>query len=140
MRNITTFLIALLICASCYAQQALWGGETIISPEIHDDSYKRYTIASSGSHKQNKFTISTSINFSSERNEASPTGQDNSIYRSLNEIATDISIVDLKDLNNKFNNVDNYFTPYGMNPYHILIMQLLEQIQMSNLTMLWVEK
>jgi TonB-dependent SusC/RagA subfamily outer membrane receptor len=105
-----------------------------------DDSYKRYTIASSGSHKQNKFTISTSINFSSERNEASPTGQDNSIYRSLNEIATDISIVDLKDLNNKFNNVDNYFTPYGMNPYHILIMQLLEQIQMSNLTMLWVEK
>jgi len=40
----------------------------------------------------------------------------NSIYRSLNEIATDISIVDLKDLNNKFNNVDNYFTPYGKNP------------------------
>lgn len=38
MRNITTFLIALLICASGYAQQALWGGETIISPEIHDDN------------------------------------------------------------------------------------------------------
>ncbi|MDD4399896.1 MAG: SusC/RagA family TonB-linked outer membrane protein [Dysgonamonadaceae bacterium] len=85
-----------------------------------DDSYKRYTIASNASHKANKLLISTSINFSSEKNEASPTGQDNSIYRSLNEIATDISIVDLKDLNNKFNNVDNYFTPYGMNPYHIL--------------------
>jgi TonB-linked SusC/RagA family outer membrane protein len=95
-----------------------------------DDSYKRYTIASSGSHKQNKFTISTSINFSSERNEASPTGQDNSIYRSLNEIATDISIVDLKDLNNKFNNVDNYFTPYGMNPYHIL--NIKEAVQTKN--------
>jgi TonB-linked outer membrane protein, SusC/RagA family/TonB-dependent outer membrane receptor, SusC/RagA subfamily, signature region len=85
-----------------------------------DDSYKRYTIASNASHKANKFMVSTSINFSTERNEASPTGQDNSIYRSLNEIATDISIVDLKDLNNKFNTVDNYFTPYGMNPYHIL--------------------
>ena len=86
----------------------------------NDDSYKRYTIASNASHKANKLLVSTSINFSSEKNEASPTGQDNSIYRSLNEIATDISIVDLKDLNNKFNNVDNYFTPYGMNPYHIL--------------------
>jgi TonB-linked SusC/RagA family outer membrane protein len=86
----------------------------------NDDSYKRYTIASNGSHKANKLTVSSSINFSSERNEVSPTGQDNSIYRSLSEIATDISIVDLKDFNNKFNNVDNYFTPYGMNPYYML--------------------
>jgi len=86
----------------------------------NDDSYKRYTIASNGSHKANKLTVSSSINFSSERNEVSPTGQDNSVYRSLSEIATDISIVDLKDFNNKFNNVDNYFTPYGMNPYYML--------------------
>ncbi|WP_129594670.1 SusC/RagA family TonB-linked outer membrane protein [Seramator thermalis] len=86
----------------------------------NDDSYKRYTIASNGSHKANKLTVSSSINFSSERNEVSPTGQDNSIYRSLSEIATDISIVDLKDFNNKFNNVDNYFTPYGVNPYYML--------------------
>ena len=86
----------------------------------NDDSYKRYTISSNGSHKANKLMISSSVNVSSEKNEASPTGQDNSIYRSLNEIATDISIVDLKDLSNKFNNVDNYFTPFGMNPYHIL--------------------
>jgi len=85
-----------------------------------DDSYRRYTIASNASHKAKKLTISTSINFSSEKNEASPTGQDNSIYRSLNEIGTDVSIVDLKDLTNKFNNKDNYFTPYGMNPYYIL--------------------
>lgn len=85
-----------------------------------DDSYNRYTISTNASHKANRLTVSTSVNFSVERNEASPTGQDNSIYRSLNEIATDISIVDLKDLNNKFNNKDNYFTPYGMNPYYML--------------------
>ena len=96
----------------------------------NDDSYKRYTIATNASHKANKLKISTSINFSSEKNEASPTGQDHSIYRSLNEIATDISIVDLKDLNNKFNNVDNYFTPYGMNPYHIL--DIKEAVQTKN--------
>ncbi|MEA5080875.1 MAG: SusC/RagA family TonB-linked outer membrane protein [Dysgonamonadaceae bacterium] len=86
----------------------------------NDDSYRRYTVASNASHKAKKLMISTSINFSSEKNEASPTGQDNSIYRSLNEIGTDLSIVDLKDLTNKFNNKDYYFTPYGMNPYYIL--------------------
>ncbi|MDD4592271.1 MAG: SusC/RagA family TonB-linked outer membrane protein, partial [Parabacteroides sp.] len=96
----------------------------------NDDSYNRYTIAANASHNAKKLTISTSINFSAERNEASPTGQDNSIYRSLNEIATDISIVDLKDLKNKFNNVDNYFTPYGMNPYYIL--DIKEAVQTKN--------
>ena len=65
-------------------------------------------------------TLSTAINYSYEANQVSPTGQDNSIYRSLNEIATDISIVDLKDRNNIFNTPDNYFTPYGLNPYHVL--------------------
>ena len=84
------------------------------------DSYKRYTIATNASHKTNRVTLSSSFNFSIEKNKVSPTGQDNSIYRSLNEIATDLSIVDLKDYNNKFNNVDNYFTPYGMNPYYML--------------------
>jgi TonB-linked SusC/RagA family outer membrane protein len=93
----------------------------------NDDSYNRYTLASSGSHQANKLKISSSINVSYEKNEAAPTGQDNSIYRSLNEIATDISIVDLKDLNNKFNNADNYFTPYGLNPYYVL--EIKEAVQ-----------
>lgn len=84
------------------------------------DSYNRFTIASNASHKANKLLISSSFNVSVEKNRVSATGQDNSVYRSLNEIATDISIVDLKDYNNKFNNLDNYFTPYGLNPYFVL--------------------
>ncbi|GHT50668.1 SusC/RagA family TonB-linked outer membrane protein [Bacteroidia bacterium] len=88
-----------------------------------DDSYNRYTIATNASHQTSKVLISSAFNFSVERNEVAPTGQDNSIYRSLNEIATDISIVDLKDLKDKFNNVDNYFTPYGLNPYQALKMK-----------------
>ncbi|GHV10539.1 SusC/RagA family TonB-linked outer membrane protein [Bacteroidia bacterium] len=86
----------------------------------NDDSYNRYTIATNASHQTNKVLVSSTVNFSVEKNEVAPTGQDNSIYRSLNEIATDISIVDLKDFNNKYNNVDNYFTPYGLNPYYAL--------------------
>jgi TonB-linked SusC/RagA family outer membrane protein len=88
-----------------------------------DDSYNRYTIASNASHETKKVTLSSSFNFSVEKNKVSPTGQDNSIYRSLNEIATDLSIVDLKDYNSKFNNADNYFTPYGMNPYYMLYLK-----------------
>ncbi|MCL1934138.1 MAG: SusC/RagA family TonB-linked outer membrane protein [Candidatus Azobacteroides sp.] len=84
------------------------------------DSYNRYTIATNASLKAKKVMVSTAFNFSIEKNRASLTGQDNSVYRSLNEIATDISIVDLKDYNNKFNNLDNYFTPYGLNPYYVL--------------------
>lgn len=84
------------------------------------DSYNRFTVASNASHKANKLLISSSFNVSVEKNRVSTTGQDQSVYRSLNEIATDISIVDLKDYNDKFNNLDNYFTPYGLNPYFVL--------------------
>jgi len=91
------------------------------------DSYNRYTIATNASHKTNKVLVSTAFNFSIEKNSAAPTGQDNSIYRSLNEIATDISIVDLKDYNNKFNNLDNYFTPYGLNPYYVIASHIATQ-------------
>jgi TonB-linked SusC/RagA family outer membrane protein len=89
-----------------------------------DDSYDRYTIGINASHKAtNRLTVSTAFNFATERNEVAPTGQDNSIYRSLNEISTGLSIVDLKDINSKFNNLDNYFTPYGLNPYQVLEMR-----------------
>jgi len=84
------------------------------------DSYKRYTISTRASHKVNKLKLSSSINFSKENTKAVPSGQGTSLLRSLNEIANDISIVDLKNLNNPFNNLDNYFTPYGVNPYYIL--------------------
>jgi TonB-linked SusC/RagA family outer membrane protein len=88
-----------------------------------DDSYNRYTIATNASHETRKVILSSSFNFSVEKNKVSPTGQDNSVYRSLNEIATDLSIIDFKDYDNKFNNADNYFTPYGMNPYYMLYLK-----------------
>lgn len=34
MKKITIFAIALLMCTMTFAQQALWGGEAIVSPEI----------------------------------------------------------------------------------------------------------
>jgi len=92
------------------------------------DSYDRYTIGINNTYKaNNKLTANVSFNTSIERNKTAPTGQDNSIFRSLYEIATGLSIVDFKDLNNKFNTIDNYFTPYGMNPYQVLELREAKQ-------------
>lgn len=84
------------------------------------DLYSRYTVSTRGSHKAGKLTIGSSINFSSETTNSVPSGQGASLHRSLYEIANDISITDLKDLSNPFNGADNYFTPYGLNPYYVL--------------------
>ena len=84
------------------------------------DSYNRYTLATRGSHQAGKVKVSTSINVSAEKTKAVGSGQGASLHRSLYEIANDISIVDLKDYNNKFHNLDNYFTYYGTNPYCVL--------------------
>jgi TonB-linked SusC/RagA family outer membrane protein len=90
----------------------------------NDDSYDRYTLSANASYKAlNKLTVSTAVNFSTEKTEVAPTGQDNSIYRSISEISTGLSIYDLRDFNSKFNNLDNYFTPYGLNPYKVLDMR-----------------
>lgn len=84
------------------------------------DSYDRYTISTNGSHKTDKLEVSTSVNFSNEQTKSVPSGQGTSVFRSLWEIPEDISVVDLKDYHNKYNNLDNYFTPYGVNPYFSL--------------------
>ncbi|MDO6738946.1 SusC/RagA family TonB-linked outer membrane protein [Wenyingzhuangia sp. 2_MG-2023] len=85
-----------------------------------NDSYKRYTLSTKASHKTKKLKLSSAMNFSKQTINVVPSGQGTSLSRSLNEIANDISIVDLEDYNDKFNNLDNYFTPYGVNPYYIL--------------------
>lgn len=91
------------------------------------DTYKRSTISARGSHKVDRFTVSSSVNFSTEKTRSVPTGQGASAYNSIFEIAENLSIVDLKDYNSKFNNLDNYFTPYGINPYYSLFENGAEQ-------------
>lgn len=38
MKRISSFAVALLMCAFTFAQQALWGGAPVVSPEIHDNN------------------------------------------------------------------------------------------------------
>lgn len=84
------------------------------------DSYKRTTLSARGAHKADRLTISTSVNYSKEDTKVVPSGQGTSVFRSLWEVPENISVADFKDYNSTFNNLDNYFTPYGINPYFSL--------------------
>ena len=87
----------------------------------NSDSYKRNTIALRGSTKfGEKWNVNGSLNFIRKDMKFVPTGQDQSVMDAIWQTPRDISLVDQKDYNNKFNNVDNYYTVYAQNPYYVL--------------------
>lgn len=85
------------------------------------DSYTRNTFGLRGQLKaSDKFTISTSFNYMNKHNKTVSTDDDeagSSTFENILQIPRDFYITDFKDYNNKFFNVDNYFTPYAANPY-----------------------
>jgi len=88
------------------------------------DSYKRNAISFKGSTTFNRFTATTSMNYVRKKAKAVATGQGSStgatLFQELIQTPRDMSIVDMKDYNNKFYNVDNFYTPYAQNPYFVL--------------------
>lgn len=85
------------------------------------DSYKRHNIAARGNAKFLKiFNASANINYIRKSSKYVLTGQDQSVLDGLWQAPRDISFVDQKDYNNKFYNVDNYYTYYAQNPYYVL--------------------
>jgi len=85
------------------------------------DTYNRNTVALRGSRNAGIFNFSGSLNFSDTKSSFVPTGQGPTVYNNIMQIPRDISIVDMSDYTNKFYNIDNYFTPYGVvNPYFTL--------------------
>lgn len=85
------------------------------------DSYKRNTIALRGSTKfGDKINVSGSMNYIRKDSRFVPTGQEQSTLDGIWQTPRDISLVDLRDYKNKFNNVDNYYTVFAQNPYYAL--------------------
>lgn len=85
------------------------------------DSYDKYTFSFRGDYKIKDLTLSTSMNYTSQRNKFAQTGQGLSMVNSIYQSPRDISFQDLKDLSNPFNKPGYYYTPYGVtNPYYIL--------------------
>ena len=68
-----------------------------------------------------RFSINTSFNYVNQVLAVPNTGQGTSsgggVFQSLRQIPEDLPIHDFRDINNKFFNVNNFFTPYAENPY-----------------------
>lgn len=85
------------------------------------DSYNRNTISLRGSTTlSNKISASASLNYVSKNNKFVPTGQDQSVYDNVMQTPRDMSIIDHKDYKSTFNNLDNYYSGYTLNPYYVL--------------------
>ena len=87
------------------------------------DVYNRSTLSLRGQLKSNKFLASASLNYINKSGSTPNSNDDasgSSTFENIIQIARDIPITDFKDYNNKFFNVNNYFTPYASNPYFSL--------------------
>jgi TonB-linked SusC/RagA family outer membrane protein len=87
----------------------------------NSDSYKRNNIALRGNVKLFDFlNASASLNYVRKDSKFVITGQEQSVLDALWQSPRDMSIVDQKDYNNKFYNVDNFYNAYAQNPYYVL--------------------
>jgi TonB-linked SusC/RagA family outer membrane protein len=86
------------------------------------DSYKKHTIALRAAHEISKrLSLSTSFNYIKKINSFVPTGQgEQSVYNQIMQTPRDISLKELSDLDEKWNTIDNHYSLYTVNPYHIL--------------------
>ncbi len=85
------------------------------------DKYKRNAFTLKGSVKNSILTTSAQFNYINKKVWVPQGGQGYSVYNNLLQIPRDYSVVDFKDYNSKFNNLDNYYTPYSItNPYYTL--------------------
>ena len=85
------------------------------------DSYNKYTFSTRGSYQIKDLKVSSSINYSNQKNKFMPTGQGLTMVNSLYQMPRDVSIIGLEDLSDPFNTIDYYYTPYGVtNPYYLI--------------------
>ncbi len=84
------------------------------------DHLKRHNITLRGTLKGKKLTSDVSVNFVRKEVSAVSSGQGRNsptLFQEIIQVPRDMSIVDWKDYNNKFNNIDNFHTRYAQNPY-----------------------
>jgi TonB-linked SusC/RagA family outer membrane protein len=87
------------------------------------DSYKRNTFSFRGAYTGKKLSVSSSVNYFLKNAKAVTVGQGSNgatLFQEIIQIPNDLSILDMEDYNNKFNNLDNFYTPYNQNPWFVL--------------------
>lgn len=84
------------------------------------DQLKRHNITLRGTLKGKKLSSDVSVNFVRKEVSAVASGQGRNaptLFQEIIQVPRDMSIVDWKDYNYKFNNIDNFHTRYAQNPY-----------------------
>jgi TonB-linked SusC/RagA family outer membrane protein len=86
------------------------------------DSYSKNSIALRSSQQITKwFKAAGSFNYIKKINSFVPTGQgEQSVYNQVMQTPRDISLRELADLTATWNTIDNHYSLYTVNPYHIL--------------------
>ena len=88
------------------------------------DTYKRNSIGLNGSTKfGSAVTLSAAANYIGKNTRAVQTGQavsgiGSSFYEDILQIPVDFPIKAFKDYNNKYYDVDGFFSPFSQNPYY----------------------
>ena len=84
--------------------------------------YNRSSVKVGGeTHLTNKITSSVSATYTNTNSDQAVSGQgNNSIYDQLIQTPRDISLLELRDINNKFNDINGFYSPYTVNPWQIL--------------------
>jgi TonB-linked SusC/RagA family outer membrane protein len=91
----------------------------------NSNTQQRNTLSFRTNSNYGNFTFNTSINYVGQTLLVPNTGQSVSggggVYESLLQVPVDLPIGEFKDINNKFFNINNFFTPYAENPYFGLV-------------------
>ncbi|NBC83147.1 MAG: SusC/RagA family TonB-linked outer membrane protein [Bacteroidetes bacterium] len=86
------------------------------------DGYSRHTLSLRSSNEFTpRFQSTVSLNYVRKDSRFVPTGQGGqSVYNQVMQTPRGISLVDLEDLDKDFNNLDNYYSLFTLNPYYVL--------------------
>jgi TonB-linked SusC/RagA family outer membrane protein len=88
------------------------------------DTYKRNTLSFRGDANYKKFHASVDVNYVRKDINQVRDGQGGATgattFQDIIQNAVDINLADLKDINNPYNNINNYYTGYATNPYWII--------------------
>ncbi len=85
----------------------------------NNDMFKRNSFSFRGNTTFNKFSASFDVNYV-RKDITQLSASQNGIYAELLQYPVDINYQDLKDYNNPYNDVNNYYTWYANNPYWMI--------------------
>jgi TonB-linked SusC/RagA family outer membrane protein len=85
-------------------------------------NYERSSVKIGGETKlTNKITTSANLTYTHTGSKLASGGQgNNSVYNNVLQTPRDISLLELKDLSNPFNDINGYYGAYTVNPWQVL--------------------